>query len=390
MRRVILLCGIAGLALLSLSPAQATFATLYSFRGGNDGSGPISAPIGDPDGNLYGTTIFGGTHGLGVVFELAPDGTETVLHAFKGGKDGAYPRAKLTRRKDGTLYGTTTRGGGGGCGSDGCGTVFSIAPDGTETVLYAFTGSPGDGANPFWGVIQDSAGNLYGTTSSGADGGCQADTGCGVLFKLTPGGNEKPLYTFQGSSDGGNPNSNLIRDESGNLFGAALSGGNKGDDGAIFKFNPGSGEIVLQKFSSKAFSPAGLSMDRAGNLYTTLQGGLLGHGAVFRLAPDGSGGLVYSFRGGRDGDAALSGVIVDAAQNLYGTTLFGGGKDCGGSGCGVVFRIAPNGTETILHSFKGSDGAVPAGLLRNRKGSLYGTTFEGGANGFGTVYKIFQ
>jgi uncharacterized repeat protein (TIGR03803 family) len=387
MRRIGIL--VAGFALLSLSSAQANFRTLYSFKGGNDGSGSVAGLVMDRSGNLYGTTIFGGAQGLGIVFALAPDGNETVLHAFKGGNDGAHPAAELTLGNDGALYGTTTVGGGNGCGGNGCGTVFKVTTDGTETVLHAFNGA--DGAGPKWGVIQDGAGNIFGSTNYGAEAGCQLDQGCGVVFKLTPQGRESVRYTFQGGSDGGNPNSALIRDASGNLYGAALWGGNNGNDGVIFKLKRGGGEAVLQKFSSKALSPAGLSMDGAGNLYTTLQGGAHGRGAVYRLAPDGTGGIVYSFQGRKDGDTPFSGVIVDSAQNLYGTTIFGGGKGCGGIGCGTAFKIAPDGTETILHSFHaGHRGAVPSRLIIDKKGDLYGTTFDGGLHGAGTVFRLTQ
>jgi uncharacterized repeat protein (TIGR03803 family) len=387
MRRISLLA--AGFALLSLSPAHANYKTLYFFRGGNDGSGSVAALVMDRSGNLYGTTIFGGAQGLGTVFELTPGGNEKVLHAFKGGNDGANPAATLLLGGNGTLYGTTTTGGGNGCGGSGCGTVFQVASDGTETVLHAFGGA--DGAGPRWGVIQDRQGNIYGTTNYGGVGGCSLGQGCGVVFKLTPQGTEKILYTFQGGKDGGNPNSELVQDASGNLYGAALWGGNNGNDGVLFELKHHGGETVLEKFSSDALTPAGLSMDGAGNLYTTVQGGSHGHGAVFKLAPDGTGGVVYSFRGKRDGDTPFSGVIVDSAQNLYGTTIFGGGKGCGGIGCGTIFKIAPDGTETVLDAFRaGHRGAVPNGLVRDKKGALYGTTFEGGVHGAGTVYRFSE
>jgi uncharacterized repeat protein (TIGR03803 family) len=241
-------------------------------------------------------------------------------------------------------------------------------------------------------LIRDRASNLHGATTYGPGTGCQLNQGCGVAFKLAPGGAEKVLYAFKGGSDAGNPTGNLVRDKAGNLYGAAFWGGGAGNDGAIFKLAPNGVETVLYSFTPDAFSPTGLTADDAGNLYTTLQGGKHGHGAVFTLTPDGTGSLLYSFRGGSDGDGAFSGVIVDAAGNLYGTTAFGGGTDCEGNGCGTVFKIAPDGSEAVLYSFKGgNDGANPsAGLIADKKGNLYGTAYGGGAYGFGTVFKLSQ
>jgi uncharacterized repeat protein (TIGR03803 family) len=391
--RALTLASVSTLAVLSLSSADAKFTTLYSFAGGSDGSGSEAALIMDRSGNLYGTTAGGGVHGIGTVFKLARDGTETVLHAFAGGSDGAYPAAGLMLGKDGNLYGTTPEGGGDGCGGSGCGTVFSVAPDGTETVLYAFKGGAIDGSGPFWGVFEDHSGNLYGTTTYGPGAGCALDQGCGTVFKLTPDGTERVLYALPGGDDGGNPNSNLIRDASGNLYAAAMWGGS-GNDGVLFKLDRSGAETVLHRFSylEDTDTPAGLSMDTDGNLYTTVQGGRRGHGAVFRLAPDGTGKLVYSFKGGRkDGDTSLTGVILDSGQNLYGTTIFGGGNGCGGLGCGTVFKIAPDGTETVLHIFTdAAGGTIPSALIRDNKGFLYGTTYRGGAHGFGMIFRLSE
>ncbi len=196
---------------------------LYSFTGspeGPDGALPDSGLIADSSGNLYGTTVEGGASGQGTVFKLSPGGIETVLHSFTGfPSDGAYPEAGLIADSSGNLYGTTVDGGASGCfgvGGVGCGVVFKLSPGGTLTVLHSFTGGS-DGATPVAGLIVDSSGNLYGTTPQGGVGSCTR--GCGVVFKLSPNGTETVLYSFTGGSDGSGPAGGLITDSSGNLYG---------------------------------------------------------------------------------------------------------------------------------------------------------------------------
>jgi len=151
---------------------------------------------------------------------------ETVLYSFRGGpSDGANPLGGLIADSSGNLYGTTTGGGAPGCSffniAFGCGVVFKLSPSGTETVLHTFTGSDGgsDGAIPTAGLIADSSGNLYGTAPLGGGARCYGGFGCGVVFKVSPGGTETVLYSFKGGSDGGGPRADLIADSSGNLYG---------------------------------------------------------------------------------------------------------------------------------------------------------------------------
>jgi uncharacterized repeat protein (TIGR03803 family) len=212
---------------------------LYSFTGGTDGSAPAGGVIRDSKGNLYGTTIFGGaTGGVGVVFKVDPSGNETVLHSFACGPDGCgtcpegcEPHAGLIFDPAGNLYGTTFFGG----PVDG-GVVFKVDPSGNETLLYAFRGGyqvPGgaDGGGPYAGVIRDSAGNLYGTT---ADGG---PAGRGVVYKLDPAGIETVLYSFTGGADGSQPQAGVIRDSAGSLYGTTSYGG-KNSGGVVFELKP--------------------------------------------------------------------------------------------------------------------------------------------------------
>jgi uncharacterized repeat protein (TIGR03803 family) len=306
--------------------------------GGADGSYPLGRLIVDTQGNLYGTTSGDGgsdAGGDGTVFELAPDGTETVLWSFTGA-DGSGPQAGLIMDKKGKLYGTTVLG-----GAHNAGTVFKVAPNGTKKkVLHSFNGA--DGFAPLGGLIMDKQSNLYGTTEEGGAGiGCGSG-GCGTVFKLAPDGTEAVLYSFcpqAGCTDGVFPSAGLIMDKSGNLYGTALA-------------------------------------DGAG-----------GNGTVFELAPNGTATVLWSFTGA-DGAAPQAGLIMGKRDKLYGTTLFGGANNFG-----TVFEVAPDGTEKVLYSFDsaadGADGFLPyAGLIKDTSGNLYGTTYGGGAQGGGTVFKI--
>jgi uncharacterized repeat protein (TIGR03803 family) len=379
--------------------AAPTETVLYSFNGGpSDGSGPQAGLIADSSGNLYGTTYSGGPVGAGVVFKLSSSGTETVLYRFIGfSSDGANPFAGLIADSSGNFYGTTQNGG----GLNAAGTVFKLSPGGTETVLYTFT-IGADGFNPRAGLIADSSGNLYGTTfqgGAGASTSCYEIT-CGVVFKLSPGGTYTLLQTF-GGGNGGNPYAgSLIADSSGNLYGTtefgglgcstSIEGATACGPGTVFKLTPGGTETVLYIFTggSDGANPfAGLIADSSGNLYgTTCCGGASRNGVVFKLTPGGTETVLHSFTGvPSDGASPFAGLIADSAGNLYGTTAFGGA-----SNSGVVFKLSPGGTETVLYIFTGgSDGGTPyAGRYADSTGNLYGTTQVGGASGNGVVFKL--
>jgi uncharacterized repeat protein (TIGR03803 family) len=352
--------------------AASKYKVLYKFKGKGDGASPVAGLTSDGAGNLYGTTEAGGNtkcsgNGCGVVFELTPksDGTwtESVLHRFSRGSDGATPLAGLTFDEAGNLYGTTSEGGGATeCNGNGCGTVFELKPnsDGswTESVLYRFTGGA-DGGQPVAGVIFDTAGNLFGTTVIGGDLTCYNNgNGCGTIFKLTPNANgtwtENGLYNFPCS---------------------------------------------FMDCHEGAFPKAGLIFDTAGNLYSTTDGGGSGDGTVFKLTPSANGSwtesVLHIFGWLPDGHDPVAGLIFDAAGNLYGTTQFGGVRRglhlCGG-GCGTVFRLSPNSdgswTEHVFQ-FANHPAASPlAGLILDEVGNLYGTTYQGGPAGGGAIFKL--
>jgi uncharacterized repeat protein (TIGR03803 family) len=375
-----------------LAQAQA-FTVLYSFAGPPDGQGPTAALVRDTKGNLYGTTFFGGTGacafgiGCGTAFKLKTNGSETVLYNFTGGSDGAAPFAGLIRDNRGTLYGTATQGGYLNCSKPmGCGTVFKVDATGQESVLHSFTVGA-DGEFPYAPLLRDAAGNLYGTTVNGG-----SSSNYGTVFKVDSTGKETVLHRFKGKADGAFPFGNLISDSAGNLYGTTSLFG-KSSGGTVFRLKGTSRLTALHSFKgAQGESPlGGVVRDAAGNFYgTTADGGASGAGTVFKLDTSGKETVLYTFTGGADGANPNAGVVLDAGGNLYGTTLAGGGSGCGGIGCGTVFKVDKHGRETVLYSLTGgTDGGSPyAGLIRDAAGHLYGTAFGGGATGNGVVFRV--
>ena len=381
------------LASVTTASAQ-TFRLLYQFKSGRDGSIPYASLILDAQGNLYGTTMIDGAYSYGTVFKISPEGKETVLHSFTGtGGDGANPVAPLIRDATGNLYGTTEYGGlfGGACGANGCGIVFKLDPSGKETVLYRFTGIPQvDGMNPQQGLVRDSKGNLYGTTSQG--GIYSYGNSYGTVFKIDPAGEETLLHSFNPFTppynDGWYPMGGaLLRDRAGNLYGTTYLGGEP-HFGVVFKLDASGTENVLYNFggSGDGRLPFGnLARDAAGNLYgVTMQGGAYEVGTIFKLDDNNNETIIHSFGDSGDGAPPGGGLATDRAGNLYGTTTEGGS-----SYFGTVFKLDPSGTETVLHTFLGKQGNGPDwGVVRDSKGNLYGTTQYGGAYGGGVVFKV--
>jgi uncharacterized repeat protein (TIGR03803 family) len=381
----------------ALSQAQ-TYTLLYSFTGGSDGKWPYSNLIEDTSGNLYGTASAGGVNcfnpnGCGTVFELAPNGTFTLLHSFTDDSDGGGPLAGVIRDAAGNLYGTTNYGPGG----SGVGTVFKLNSANKETVLHAFTGAP-DGASPSAPVVLDAAGNLYGTTQAG---GAKND---GVVFEWNAAsGKETILHNFTSGVDGANPAAGLLLDQAGRaLYGETIQGGNSTCSG---NFNSGCGtafKLSATGMENYDFPGAGLQgeepqggliRDAQGNFYgTTYYGGAGGFGSVFKIDATGKETLLYSFTGQADGAWPSAGLVLDTAGNLYGTTYERGSSSCNsGGGCGTLFEITSSGTFSVVHTFMGepSDGNGPtATLLRDAAGNLYGTTVGGGTANFGVVFKL--
>jgi uncharacterized repeat protein (TIGR03803 family) len=411
----VLLLSVAALFLSPAAVAQISFYNLHSFvKDGVGGSQPFGGVVLDAAGNLYGTTLSGGSHQMGTVFKLAPGAgghwTETVLYNFAGAKTGSAPVAGLIFDQAGNLYGTTSGG-----GSKNSGTVFELSPDAdgkwTETLLHNFAGGS-DGSDPLTNLIFDQAGNLYGTTFAGGSTNC--GNGCGTVFELSPttgrAWTEKVLYRFcpdTGCSDGESPYGTVAFDSKGNLYGTTNAGGVAGCGagrgcGLVYELSPnGSGgwtQSVLHAFCADEGCPDGayafdtLTLDTAGNIYgTTAMGGKDQDGVVFKLSP-GSGGtwsesILHEFNK-TDGDAPYAGVIFDSSGNLYGTTFEGGG-----GGGGVVYKLTPNPTGLwnafTLHNFFDNPGAIVwSGVVLDSAGNLYGTTYGDSNKTFGSVYKI--
>jgi uncharacterized repeat protein (TIGR03803 family) len=311
-------------------------------------------------GNLYGTTTFGGNLancynygllGCGTVFKLDTSGKETVLYSFSGGTDGAYPEASLVLDSAGNLYGTTSVGGNLNCYHHyGCGTLFKLDATGKKTTLYSFIRRL-RGAFPNYGaLVRASAGKLYGTTADGGDWGRKCPYGCGTGFMLNTSGDETVIDIFHGSPDGEAPFAGVFRDPVGDIYGTTEYGG-----------------------------------DHLNHHYCNC-------GTVFKIDTTGKETVLYSFYGDSygdlDGAQPRGALIQDSVGNLYGTTVDGG------VGHGTVFKIDATGIETVLHRFcttypNCSDGQFPdSGLVQDAAGNLYGTTSSGGAGGYGTVFKL--
>jgi len=344
-RSSVRLYGIILFALCPLALAQ-NFTVIHAFSGPpSDGANPFAGLTFD-GAALYGTTETGGGSCCGTIFKLTGNGLETVLYNFTGGADQGFPAGTLIRDAAGNLYGTAQHG-----ERSGAGSVFQVTPSGQLTTLYQFTNGT-DGGYPLSGLIRDENGNLYGTASSGGVLSCNGGGGCGVVFKVDPAGKENVLYAFDAIAGGQFPASSLVHDGAGNLYGTTPTGGN------------------------------------------TACNAPYGCGVVFMLSPTGKETVLHTFAGGSDGAFPEAGLTLDSRGGAYGTTVEGGGTGCLGIGCGIVFRINRSGFS-IVYRFRGSpDGAYPdANVVTDPTGNVYGTTEYGGSTecaplGCGTVFKL--
>jgi len=399
---------VGALTLLATALEAQTFTVLHNFTGGPDGAYPYAGLTIDAAGNLYGTTTAGGNtqggcspSGCGTVFKLKQAGAGwvlTPLFTLGGGPEGFESQARVVFGPNGTLYGTTTMG-----GYEDSGLVFNLTPPASachsvvcpwsEHVIYEFTGRNGlgDGANPEYGDLAfDSAGNIYGTTSGG---GAEA---FGTVFQLSPSGGgwtENILYSFNGPPDGAAPFSGVIFDASSNLYGTTSGGGSIqhcgfAGCGSVYELtHSGSGwtDNVLYTFEDGidgAQPYGGVIFGPSGGLYsTTSEGGANDGGTVFQLSDVGGNWQLTTVRSFMDVGGPYAGMVMDAAGNLYGTTL------------SSVYELTPSGggwSFSSLHVFNtGSDGNAVYGVVAlDSNGNLYGTASSGGAYGYGTVWEI--
>lgn len=352
------------------------FASLYSFKGGSDGGTPFSNLVEARDGNLYGTTAYGGSSGQGNVFRVTLAGVETVLHTFNG-NDGANPFGGLIVGRGGVFYGTTFDG-----GPDSAGTVFRMTITGTVTTLHVFSGGS-DGRSPH-DLARGRDGNLYGTTSAaGANNN-------GVMYRITPRGKFTIVHTFSGGNDGGSPQSGLLLARDGNLYGTASQGGPSGPGvngyGAVFRISPTGAFSTTYGFTggSDGGQPlAGLAQGSDGNLYGTTSNNF---GTVFKLTTAGVLTTLHSFAFS-DGTLTQGAATLRQAHNgAFYSTAYGGGTN---NGYGTIYKITMAGAFSVLHTFASSDGANPsAGLIQASNSLLYGATSYGGASGMGTIFRL--
>jgi uncharacterized repeat protein (TIGR03803 family) len=403
-----------------------TVTILHNFTG-SEGAVPAAGLFQATDGNFYGTTEYGGTYDMGTVFRMTQDGTVTALYNFGGG-DGAYPFAGLVQASDGSFYGTTYAG-----GAHNFGTVFKITPDATFTLLYSFSAS--DGANPTAGLIQASDGNLYGTTINSLYGtsGTGTVTDGGTIYRITPAGVLTTLHTFGlgDPANGAYPFGELLQGVDGNFYGTTWEGGVTLLYGTLYMITPSGVFTLLHSFGQGGCAPlGGLIQDAAGDLYgTTIRNsiepnsGPTDHGTVFKFTlPQsslGSGLLttLHTFLG-PDGTRPIAALVAGKNGTFYGTTIAGGAPAYSSTGAnlgsyGTVFSIDSSGNLITLHSFQGSAdgtppttvapgtavhftplnglpslGLFPASIARGSDGNLYGTTFFGGPDQYGTVFKV--
>lgn len=414
------------LAATAITLTAQTFNTLVSF---DTGYGPLLMSFAQgTDGNLYGTTAYGGsgTGGCygdspcGTVFKMTPGGSLTILHDFIG-IDGNGPFGELLLGTDGNFYGTTYWGGANladclGNWTGGCGTVFKITPSGTLTTLHSFAG--GDGEYPSAGLVQATNGDFYGTTEFG--GANCPPSGCGTVFRITARGTLTTLYSFcaqANCTDGAYPNGALIQATNGNLYGTTTGGGGNSSCmyaggvvgcGTVFEITPEGKLTTLHSFDDGdgAFPEAGLVQATNGDFYsTTVLGGPAQVGTVFKITPSGTLTTLYTFSGGAYGADPTDGLVQATDGNFYGTTSEAGTgaaySDERGE-CGTIFKITPAGVLTTLYNFCSqpncADGseepgyAVAAagfgGLFQATSGTFYGTTNAGGMYNLGTAFSL--
>lgn len=351
-----------------------SYRLIYSFTGAGDGGYPY-ASLTPLDGELYGTTYGGGeSQGWGTVFKIGPAGEQSAIYKFKAGNDGAHPWGGLVAL-NGTLYGLTYQG-----GTAGYGTVYKISPTGEEHVLYSFEDGT-DGGYPYGNLVALN-GALYGTTYGGGN-----PTGWGVVFKVSTTGSEHVLHKFAAGDDGAHPTAGPIV-YNGVLYGTTSQGGGPKGSGCVYKITPAGEEHVIYGFKGGTDGqyPYGPLVELNGVLFgmTYQGGGAGGWGTVFKLTPDGKESVLHRFKAGSDGAHPYYGGLIAVKQTLYGATYQGGTN-----GWGTLFSVGTAGTEHVLYSFKGKpDGGYPYGGLAELNGTLYGTTAQGGKSNAGSVFKF--
>jgi uncharacterized repeat protein (TIGR03803 family) len=363
-------CTFAAPSLLRAQPVETVLHTFSYFQ---NGIAPCGAMIIDSASNLYGTTYGGGKFNLGAVFEREPSGVYKVLYSFQGGSDGSSPYAGVVRDNAGNLYGTTYEG-----GIANVGVVYKLTPEGQETILHTFTGGA-DGAYPYAGITLDAAGDLYGTTYGGGL------SNVGVVYKLTAAGRETILHTFTGKTDGGNPYAGLTLDRAGNLYGTASTGG-LNYDGVVYRVSKTGNLAPIYAFSPAGGAPhGGVILDANGNLY-----GADFYG-VYKISSSGKYTLLAALSPFTTGGMPTATVTMDAAGNLYGTTDVLSNPQQSPTPNGAVFKVDTANNLTLLYSFPTPGRSCPLnngnpGVVLDAAGNVYGDSGDTGLEG--AIYEV--
>ena len=397
-------------AVTAIASNAQTFNTIANFEYTN-GQHPMGL-VQATDGNLYGVTEWGGANnsdlcslgvGCGTVFEMTTAGTLTTLYSFcsqTNCADGFFPVAAPVQGTDGNFYAVTPEGGGYDCGRGTCGTVFKVTAGGKLETLHRFSG---DGAEPLARLVQTAGGNFYGTTCQGGA------INYGTFFKITSAGKLEILHSFTGGN--GRCPWGIVQGVDGNFYGVTTEGGGSAECqtgcGVVFKITPVGKLTALHHFGGPpdGLGPEVLIQGSDGNFYgTTANGGAygkIGYGTVFQITPKGVLTILHSFNL-TDGSVPMD-LIQGSDGNFYGTTIEGGGGCNGNTVCGTLFQITPTGTLTTLHSFCPNgvppncpDGYSPYWMIQDTDGNFYGTTGFGGDSsacsqaygGCGTAYKL--
>jgi uncharacterized repeat protein (TIGR03803 family) len=389
------------LAALSVGASSQSFAVLQNFNNAN-GRRPVTPPILASDGNLYGATLNGGAYSRGVIYKLTPQNQLSTFYTFcsqTNCADGSFPEFGPFQGKDGNLYGTTSNG-----GANNLGEVYKLTLNGEITVLHSFCLCE-SGWNPN-SLVEDGQGGFYGTTQqSGANGD-------GAVFHLSAQNQLTTIYSFCDSQascvnawDNTGTALPLILAPDGNIYGITTTGGHRyltcaGDGcGTVFKITPQGEFSLVYSFCSldhcaDGGQPLWMILGSDGNFYgtTTLGGfGTGSGGTVFQLTTSGVLNILHSFTGGQSSTGYAPYDLIEGANGtLYGITFYGGNQEpaCSKDGCGTVFSLTTSGDFESLHSFDGSDGSTPAGLVQSSETTLAGTTSYGGTHGYGVIFNL--
>jgi uncharacterized repeat protein (TIGR03803 family) len=375
--------------------AGVVFTTLVSFTGTSGvypGANPYAGLALGSDGNFYGTTTSGGANNYGTIFQLTPGGAFTSLLSFNG-TNGATPYAAPVQGSDGNFYGTTFTG-----GVSNWGTIYQITTNGTFTNLFSFTGTnnPYLGANPGAALVPAGDGSFYGTADYGGDSTnvipIISGAGYGTIFQLTTNGTVV-VPVFLDYTNGAHPSGGLVLGQDGSFYGTTTCGGRGISStfpgfGTVFKMTPDGTFTNLYLFNGSSdggFIYAGLVQGGDGNLYGAAFSGGQGYGTLFKVSTNGSFTLLHTFTFFENG-SPYGGLTEGSDGNFYGTTY-------GTYTYGGVFKLTPGGAFTNLVSFTGTGGAYPGVrpdgvLVQGPDGNFYGTTSQGGANGWGTIFRL--